>query len=99
MIIHEDKDNLAIRVRDGLKLLDIVENTNREKITFVGSKFESESYLWKIEIYNPDKDYYWIVREDDNPSPISACWIDAKWFRKAWIDNTIKMLGEWWLPK
>ena len=97
--IHEESDRITERIEDGLKLLSSDGYTNKGKITFVGSEFILAGWLWKIEIYNPDKDEYWIVREDNNPTPISAGWVSASWFRSMWIYEKIKVMGEWYLPR
>jgi hypothetical protein len=68
------------------------------RITFVGNRFiDGDGNIWDILTYSEELDEYTISRFNAN-SPIGGR-LDAKSFRKAWISNTIKILGEWWLPK
>ena len=68
------------------------------KITFVGSKFiDGDGNTWGILAYSKEQDSYFISRYDTQK--VIGGELDAKSFRKAWINNTIKILDFWWLPK
>lgn len=68
------------------------------KITFVGNKFiDGDGDLWGIIAYSKTQDSYLIIRCDTQK--VIGGRLDAKSFRKAWLNNTIQILGDWWLPK
>lgn len=75
------------------------DNHNLGKITFVGSIFKTFNGLWRVEVYNPDKDEYWIAKEENNTSPISAAWISRKHFSEGLLSGDIEILDKWFLPR
>lgn len=82
---------LMYRVYKGEETARQLVTESNSRFTWVGREFYTEideyKFYWKLELYDPEIDQYYVSKREDNISMFATSWIDAKILRLLVIEK------------